>query len=105
MSGELAEIALMTESLGLGETASRAVDSSISRLIERVKAGDTAAFEQIIDCHQRKVMATAWRMLGNREDARDAAQEVFLRAYKYLGSFNLEHDFGAWLYRIIMNVC
>jgi RNA polymerase sigma-70 factor (ECF subfamily) len=74
-------------------------------MIERAKAGDPAAFEQMIDCYQRKVISTAWRMLGNREDARDAAQEVFLRVYKYLGGFRVDQDFAAWLYRIIINVC
>jgi len=44
-------------------------------------------------------------MLGHQEDARDAAQEVFLRVYKYLAGFRLDQDFGAWLYRITINVC
>ncbi|HWP44614.1 MAG TPA: sigma-70 family RNA polymerase sigma factor, partial [Blastocatellia bacterium] len=55
--------------------------------------------------YQHRVVATAWRMLGNREDARDAAQEAFLRAYKYLGGFRQDQDFSAWLYRIVINVC
>src|SRR6185295_9263345 len=71
----------------------------------RAKGGDMAAFEQIIEHHQRRVISTAWRMLGNREDARDAAQEVFLRVYKYLKGFRSDQDFAAWLYRIIVNVC
>jgi RNA polymerase sigma-70 factor (ECF subfamily) len=54
---------------------------------------------------ERKVVATAWRMLGNREDARDAAQEVYLRVYKYLDRFKPEQDFNGWLYRITINVC
>ena len=68
-------------------------------------AGDSAAFEQIIESYQRRVVTTAWRMLGNREDARDAAQEVFLRVYKYIRGFRSDQDFTAWLYRITMNVC
>jgi RNA polymerase sigma-70 factor (ECF subfamily) len=44
-------------------------------------------------------------MLGNREDARDAAQEVCLRVHKYLKGFRSDQDFAAWLYRIIVNVC
>ena len=105
MPGEVAEIALMTDSLGLPDSSARTAASSVASMIERAKAGDPAAFEQMIDCYQRKVISTAWKMLGNREDARDAAQEVFLRVYKYLGGFRVDQDFAAWLYRIIINVC
>lgn len=105
MPGEVADIALMTDSLGLPDSSARTAASSVASMIERAKAGDAAAFEQMIDCYQRKVISTAWKMLGNREDARDAAQEVFLRVYKYLGAFRVDQDFAAWLYRIIINVC
>lgn len=105
MPGEVADIALMTDSLGLPDSSARTAASSVASMIERAKAGDPAAFEQMIDCYQRKVISTAWKMLGNREDARDAAQEVFLRVYKYLGAFRVDQDFAAWLYRIVINVC
>ncbi|HXU39790.1 MAG TPA: RNA polymerase sigma factor [Blastocatellia bacterium] len=105
MPGEVADIALMTDSLGLPDSSARTAASSVASMIERAKAGDPAAFEEMIDCYQRKVISTAWKMMGNREDARDAAQEVFLRVYKYLGGFRADQDFAAWLYRIIINVC
>jgi len=105
MPGEVAEIALMTEGLRLSEPTGHAADSTLAAIVRRAKQGDAGAFEEIIDCYQRKVMTTAWRMLGSQEDARDASQEVFLRAYRYLGGFKLEQDFGGWLYRIIVNVC
>jgi len=94
----------MTESPGLGDSSPNAL-SSLAPVIERAKGGDMAAFEQIIEHHQRRVITTAWRMLGNSEDARDAAQEVFLRVYKYLRGFRSDQDFAAWLYRIVINVC
>ena len=105
MPGEVAEIALMTDSLGLPDSSAKAAVSSLGPVIARAKAGDIAAFEQIIELYQRKVLATSWRMLGDQEDARDAAQEVFLRVYKYLAGFRMDKDFGAWLYRITINVC
>lgn len=105
MPGEVADIALMTDSLGLRDISSKTAASSTAPAVERAKAGDPAAFEELIDCYQRKVLSTAWRMLGNREDARDAAQEVFLRVHKYLSGFRSDQDFAAWLYRIIVNVC
>jgi RNA polymerase sigma-70 factor, ECF subfamily len=76
-----------------------------SNLVERVKAGDTTAFDQIMIYSQRRVISLAWRMLGNEDDARDATQETFLRVYKYLNSYKKEQDFFAWVYRITVNVC
>jgi len=84
------------------EAASR---EHFALLVARARAGDTTAFERIMLETERKVVSTAWRMLGNREDARDAAQEVYLRVYKYLDRFKPEHDFQGWLYRITINVC
>lgn len=79
--------------------------TSLALLIERAAGGDAVAFEQIMIHSQPRVMAMSWRMLGNEADARDATQDVFLRVYKYLGRFNRNQDFFAWLYRITMNVC
>jgi RNA polymerase sigma-70 factor, ECF subfamily len=104
MSSEVAETFEMTNSLSLGDAA-ETNPSSLASIIKRAKAGESSAFEQLIALHQRKVMSTAWRMLGSKEDARDAAQEAFLRAYKYLDSFKLDQDFAGWLYRIVINVC
>ena len=98
MSIDAAEVALMTETI---ETAESAAD----RLIDRARAGDRAAFDKIVAEYQRRIVSTAWRMLGDREDARDAAQETFLKVFKYIASFKRGEDFGAWIYRIAINVC
>src|SRR5262244_2325850 len=101
------EIALMAEKIE-GHDESRKSEGAVAataRLILRAKAGDTTAFDQIIISHQRKILSLAWRMLGNREDARDAAQETFLRVYKSFGKFDPSQDFNGWLYRIAVNVC
>ena len=74
-------------------------------LVARVRAGDELAFERIMLATEQRVVSIAWRMLGNREDARDAAQEVYLRVFKYLGHFRAGEDFRAWLYRITINAC
>jgi RNA polymerase sigma-70 factor (ECF subfamily) len=104
MSGEVAEIPLMRERLGSGETLA-GPDASLTLLIQHAAAGDTRAFEQLMINSQHRVIALTWRILGNEEDARDAAQEVFLRVYKYLGRFKQGEDFYGWLYRITVNVC
>jgi RNA polymerase sigma-70 factor (ECF subfamily) len=105
MTNGVAEIALMTEKSGPGIHAPEWKDAHLAPLIERAREGDAAAFEQIMLCFERRVVGVAWRMLGDREDARDAAQEVFLRAYKYLRTFKEERNFSGWLYRITVNVC
>src|SRR3982751_4814080 len=105
MASEAAETLRMADYLGLGENSSESTDASLRKLIERAQAGDLAAFEQIIVHHQRRVVRTAWRILGNQEDARDAAQEAFLRVFKYLGKFKADEEFAGWLYRIVINVC
>jgi RNA polymerase sigma-70 factor (ECF subfamily) len=76
-----------------------------ARLVTRACAGDALAFERIMLATEQRVVSIAWRMLGNRDDARDAAQEVYLRVFKYLGRFRAGEDFRGWLYRITINVC
>src|SRR5947208_2770060 len=78
---------------------------SLRSLIARAKMGQTDAFEEILVRHQRQVLGTAVRLLGNIDDASDAAQEVFLRLHKYLHRFNEEKEFSPWLYRVTINVC
>ena len=89
----------------LAESEADSARQHFALLVARARAGDATAFERIMSETERKVVATAWRMLGNREDARDAAQEVYLRVYKYLDRFKPEQDFQGWLYRITINVC
>jgi len=74
-------------------------------IIERILAGDTRAFVVLVERHQARAMTLAVRMLKNREDAEEALQDAFLRAYGSLDRFRLESSFATWLYRIIFNVC
>lgn len=77
----------------------------VQSLIAQAKLGDVQAFEQILIRYQRQVLGTAVRLLGNVDDGRDAAQEVFLKLHKHLHSFNEEKEFLPWLYQITVNVC
>jgi RNA polymerase sigma-70 factor (ECF subfamily) len=79
--------------------------SSEAALIVRARGGDASAFEQLMEIHEHQVLRTAGRVLGRREEARDAAQEVFLRLYRHLPSIREEHDLKPWLYRVTVNVC
>jgi RNA polymerase sigma-70 factor, ECF subfamily len=74
-------------------------------LIERAVAGDVSAFERIILRYERRVLRLAWRLLGRAEDAQDASQEVFLRAFRYLHRFDRRRPFEPWLMRMTVNVC
>jgi RNA polymerase sigma-70 factor (ECF subfamily) len=76
-----------------------------SRWIKAAQAGDLAAFRELIVLHQRQVLLTAFRLLGQLDLAQDAAQEVFLRLHKYLHRFKEERNFAPWLYQMILNVC
>ena len=74
-------------------------------LLMRAQQGDGAAFEEIVRAHEATVYHLALRQLGNREDAEDAAQEVFLKAYTSLAGFRGDSKLSVWLYRITNNVC
>ena len=74
-------------------------------LIARSRGGDHRAFEELVLQHQGYSYALAVRFLGNPEDAREAVQEVFLRIWTRLHSFDPARTFKAWLSRIIVNAC
>jgi RNA polymerase sigma-70 factor (ECF subfamily) len=71
----------------------------------RARTGDLAAFEAVMRKHERLVLVTALRLLGNLEDAKDVSQEVFLRLYRNLGKVDRESNYQAWLYRVTVNLC
>jgi RNA polymerase sigma-70 factor (ECF subfamily) len=79
--------------------------AEIAKVVRLVLGGDLAAFEQIIHRYETRIMTMAARLLGARDEARDAAQEVFLRAFKYLHRLDLEKPLEPWLMRITVNVC
>lgn len=73
--------------------------------IAAAKAGRLAAFESIMRRHERLVLVTALRLLGNLEDAQDVSQEVFLRLYRNLEKIGAVENLPGWLYRVTVNVC
>jgi len=77
----------------------------IESLVQRVLAGDSAAFEGLILRYERRVLTLAMKLLGTAEDAQDAAQEVFIRVYKYLHRLDLQKPIEPWLIRMTVNVC
>jgi RNA polymerase sigma-70 factor (ECF subfamily) len=69
------------------------------------RTGELAAFERIVALSERRVVGVALRLLNNRQDAQDAAQEVFLRLYKHWKRLDAARELDPWLYRVTVNVC
>lgn len=74
-------------------------------LVLRARAGDRNAFDRLMVLYQRLVMGTVVRLLRDVEDARDAAQEVFLKLFRNLARIKASVDLRPWLYRVTVNVC
>jgi len=104
MAAEMAHI-FLTDAQEMLPPASVESADYFAGLVARARAGDETAFERIMLATEQRVVSIAWRMLGNQDDARDAAQDVYLRVFKYLARFRAGEDFRGWLYRITINVC
>ncbi len=74
-------------------------------LVERFKAGDEGAFNEIVRTYQKKIYFLCYRMIAAHEDAADLSQETFVRAYGALKKFDGRSGLYTWLYRIAMNLC
>ena len=75
------------------------------RLVGDAARGDRDAFARLVDLHQRTVFGLCVRLLADREEARDAAQETFVRAWGAIGSYDPANPFAPWLLRIARNHC
>lgn len=74
-------------------------------LIEQAQAADREAFEKLVARHDQKILGMVLHILGDRDEARDAYQEIFLKAYRSINRFRFESSFYTWIYRIAKNVC
>ena len=75
------------------------------RLVARAREGDPEAFSRLVSQHYERIFGTVYSLIGNRDDADDLTQEVFLKAYRSLGRFRGKSQFYTWLYRIGVNAC
>jgi RNA polymerase sigma-70 factor, ECF subfamily len=80
-------------------------EPSDAQLVVRSLAQDQEAFGQLIDRHAAAIVNLGYRMVGNRSEAEDLAQETFLAAHKALSTFRADSKFSTWLYRIATNKC
>jgi len=74
-------------------------------IVNRCLAGDVNAFEVLIEKYKKAVYNTAYRMMGNREEAEDVSQEAFIRMYKSLSKYNPEYKFITWALKVTTNLC
>src|SRR5580765_4311507 len=79
------------------------VDSGEAALIQRCVAGDEAACAELVAAHQRTVFNLAFHLLGDRDEALDVSQEVFLRVFRTLSRFRGQSALRTWIYRIAVN--
>jgi RNA polymerase sigma-70 factor (ECF subfamily) len=73
-------------------------------LVQTIRTGDTAAFEQLVRRKTTKVYALCYRILNNGEDAKDVAQLVFIKLWENIGKYDPKFAFDTWLYRMVTNV-
>ncbi|MBP6214925.1 MAG: sigma-70 family RNA polymerase sigma factor [Chitinophagaceae bacterium] len=76
-----------------------------NELISKVLSGDHQAYAGLVNRYQNYVFTLTLRMVKNREDAEEVAQDVFIKAYKYLADFRGASKFSTWLYTIVNNTC
>lgn len=76
-----------------------------SQLVRQVLTGDAEAFALLVDRHHARCLRAATHLLGDADDAEDAVQDAFVRAYRHLASYREQDRFGAWLLRIVVNQC
>jgi len=94
-----------------GEYALRAAEvlaggaSADGGLVEQCRRGDAHAFARLVALHEGMVFNLAARLLGEPEEARDIAQEVFLQVYRTVGRFEGRSSLKTWIYRIVVNQC
>ncbi len=72
-------------------------------MIDTILSGDQSAYRALVDRHKEYAFTIAYRVLHNREDAEEAAQDAFIQAFRNMASFNRESKFTTWFYRIIFN--
>jgi RNA polymerase sigma-70 factor, ECF subfamily len=81
------------------------MEALIKKRIKQVLKGDQSAYGEIVEIYKDKVFQLCYRILGNRHEAEDMAQEAFIRAYVNISRFNIDLKFSTWLYRIATNLC
>lgn len=79
--------------------------SDDAAIVKRCLDGDQRAFQELLKRYRRSVYSLTYRMVGHREEARDLAQEVFIRAFRSLHRYDASRPFSSWIFKIASNLC
>ncbi len=79
--------------------------ASIDELIERCLAGDQSAWDQVVRLHWRKVFNVAYKFVGKHDEAEDLTQDIFLKLFRSLATFDRRANFQTWLISVSRNLC
>ncbi|GGH19861.1 RNA polymerase sigma factor [Paenibacillus segetis] len=80
-------------------------DAQIELIIQQIKEGHKEPFRFLVKQYQRRIHVYCYHMMGNRQEAEDAVQDIFVKCYQHLASYTENISFTAWLYRISYNHC
>src|SRR5437764_4669713 len=86
------------------EAVERRVSATDQELVARCRAGERDAFGELVERYQQRLVRYVRGLVGNEEDARDVAQEAFVRSYTHLARFDASRSFSVWLYGIASHV-
>jgi len=75
------------------------------QLVERVRSGESEAFQELVERYKQRIYYLAYDLMGTHQDAEDASQEVFVKAYLSIGKFRGDSKLSSWLHRITVNAC
>ena len=92
------------EPAGAGVRSAEREGPSDHDLVRAAQRGEELGFELLVKRHEDRATRVAWGLVANREDARDLAQDAFLRVFRNLERFDFQHEFTTWLYRIVTNL-
>jgi len=81
------------------------VPADDAALVKRCLEGDQRAYKELLHRYRRSVYSITFRMIGHREEARDLAQEVFIRAFRSLHRYDASRPFSSWIFKITSNLC
>lgn len=88
-----------------GDSSPQHLDGEDAALVKAFQAGDKSAFDTLVIHHKNKLFNVCYWILGDQQEANDAAQDIFIKAYRGLGTFRSQSTFFTWLYRIAVNTC
>lgn len=86
-------------------TSKENADLAIKKIVEQVQSGDVHAYTEIIRSFQKQIYIYCYYLLGNKEEAEDAAQDIFIKGLENICNFSYTVSFSAWLYKIAHHHC